>query len=87
MITEPIRRPSATTRQAMADAGTPYVNLPSAALMSLRIATIGELLMLAAAVLAFANFKWHMINHCCACCNRAKCIRSARVISTRSMCA
>ena len=58
--------------------GGEYLNLPESALMSLRIATLGELMMLGAAVVAFINFKWHMIQHCCDCCNPLEILRMFR---------
>ena len=49
--------------------GEDYTNLPATALMGMRVAFLGELLMLLASVMVFFNFGRLILTHCCDCCN------------------
>lgn len=66
--------------QAMANlaADDAYNNLPSAALMTIRIATVGEVLLIASALLAFINFNRLVLTNCCGCCNPLEIIKMMR---------
>jgi cytochrome c oxidase cbb3-type subunit 1 len=59
----------------MNDAGQAYTNLPTTALMALRVAFLGELLMLLAAVMVLAAFLRQIAMHACDCCNPSEFIQ------------
>ena len=54
---------------ALNNATLAYANLPAKALMTLRVAFIGEVVLLVAAVMALINFARLVLPSCCGCCN------------------
>jgi len=58
--------------------GGEYSNLPPTALNGMRVAFLGELLMLLASVMVLFNFARLILTHCCDCCNPIEILKMAR---------